>query len=82
MLAKNPTDGIEHVALAATIGTHDGGNARGEIDESPVGERLEADHLKRFQIHDLLDNGVLGDWQGNTTISGVFSFPSPICCCV
>ena len=51
LLAEHPADGIEDVGFAAAVRPDDGGDAFVEIEDRFVGERLEADELKRLEMH-------------------------------
>src|SRR5687768_18591047 len=55
LLAKRPAEIVGEVALAAAIGTNDGADARTELDDCALGERLEADQPERGKtclVHD------------------------------
>ncbi len=51
LLAEHPGDGVHHVALAAPVRPHDGGNARVEPELSTVRETLEAVDVESGQSH-------------------------------
>ncbi len=51
LLAEHPADRIEDVAFAAAVRPDDGGDARMELNDGFVGERLEAEDVKRLEIH-------------------------------
>src|SRR5437763_1842100 len=51
LLAQNPPDSVDDVALAAAIWADDGSDARLESELHRLGEALEARHLQLFQKH-------------------------------
>ena len=52
LLAENPADGIDDVALARAVRPDDGGDAVAELEDGLVGKALEADEFEAFE-HDL-----------------------------
>src|SRR5690606_23742885 len=50
LLPQHPANAVGHIALAAAVGPHDGGDARDELQLRTIGEGFEADHFKPFQI--------------------------------
>src|SRR5262249_40523826 len=51
LFAKYPRDGIGHVALAASVGSDNRGDALVEGELRPVGKRFEASYFKAFEAH-------------------------------
>ena len=49
--AKHPTDRVDDVGFARTIGAHHNGDAWFEIESCRIGKGLEALHRESFQIH-------------------------------
>ena len=49
LLTQHPAHGIADVALAATVGPDDGGNALVKMDLYLVGKRFEAEYFKFFE---------------------------------
>ena len=49
LVAEDPLDRIDDVALAAAVGTDDTGNAGGEFEAGAVGEALEAEQIERLE---------------------------------
>jgi hypothetical protein len=51
LFAHHPTNGVNNIALPATVGTDDAGNAVGEIQHRLLTESLKASNFKSFQFH-------------------------------
>jgi hypothetical protein len=51
LFAKHPRDGVGDVALAASIGTDDGGDTLVEGKLRAIGERLESGYFEAFEAH-------------------------------
>src|SRR6185503_3521308 len=51
LFTKHPRDRIGHIALAASVGADNGGNALVEGELRPVGEGFEAGYFKAFETH-------------------------------
>ena len=49
LLSERPAERIGEVALAGTVGTDDGVDAGNELDDGPLGERLEALETERLE---------------------------------
>ena len=50
--AENPRNGIDHIGLTGTVGTHHHGDPRFEVHHGVVGEGLEAFEGERLEKHD------------------------------
>jgi hypothetical protein len=48
LFAHGPTQGIDDIGLAASVGADDRGNTRSYFYNGLLGKRLKADHLKAF----------------------------------
>ncbi len=51
LLAHRPADGVDHVRLAAPVGSHHAGDPLVEGEDDAVGERLEAADLEAPDFH-------------------------------
>ena len=51
LLAEHPADRVDEVRLARPVGSHDDGDARSELEDGLVGERLEASDLQGAEEH-------------------------------
>ena len=49
LLAQDPADGIDDVALARAVGPDDGGDAVAELEDGLVGKAFEADQFQPFE---------------------------------
>ena len=53
VLAEDPEDGVDEVALAGAVGPDDGGYPRWKFEPRLVGEALEPDQIEAFEIQSL-----------------------------
>ena len=53
LLAHDPADGVNDVALSAPVGPHDTADACREIDNDSVPEGLESDDLEPLEFHSI-----------------------------
>ena len=51
LLAEHPANGVEHIRLAAAVGSDNCRDAAVKIEDRPRRERFEANHLKGLKIH-------------------------------
>src|SRR5262245_31934128 len=51
LFAKHPRDGVGHVALAASVGTDNRGDALVKGELRPIGKRLKSGYFKAFEAH-------------------------------
>ena len=51
LLAEHPADRVDEVRLARAVGSHDDGDARSELEDGLVGERLEASDVQGAEEH-------------------------------
>ena len=51
LFPHDPAQGVDDVALAATVGSHHGGDAAGKRNGGPVAEGFETDNVQMLQPH-------------------------------
>ena len=61
LVAQDPLDGIDDVALARAIRADDPRDARGEVEPRAVGEALEAEEFQRLEHRAAGENGAVGN---------------------